>query len=119
MVRARYIGEAKRPEMEWIEKVAEQVQDEFEEHEHGFILIPWADLDKINSREDVDNMAVGTCVTDCTDPFMFAVSMAGAIVSFAMTSKTGNKGDKAAKALVKAISNIVDDVAKTRGKDDR
>lgn len=114
MTRARYVGEAKSKKKEWLEKIAEQIQDEFEEHGHGFILIPWADLDEMGTADDIANTAIGTCVTDCTDPFMFAVSMAGAITSFAMTSKDGNKNDKAAKALVKAISDIVNDVAKMR-----
>lgn len=121
MERARYIGEAKSKETEWATKVAEYVQDEFGKHNQGFILIPWVNLDELNdcSEDDLKKILLGTCITDCTEPFMFAVAIAGAITSFAMTSKNENVDDKAAKALAKAISDIVDDVAKTRGHNGR
>ena len=90
----------------WLEEVANYVSDKFNEHDHGFILIPWSDLDK--SFPDSDDFAIGSCATDCDKPFMFCVALAGAIHSYAMTS--GGDTATAAETLAKSVLEIVKDV---------
>lgn len=106
-VKANYIGEEKGENNEWLAKAAEKIYDDFVKHKQGFILIPCADTD---DAESVDNANLGTCVTNCTNPFMFAIAMAGAISSFSITSNNGNKDGQASRALLKAISDIVNQI---------
>lgn len=109
--RVNYIGEKKGKNNKWLAETAKKVQSDFMKHNQGFILIPWADADEIDS---IDDLNVGTCITDCTDPFMFAIAMAGAIGSFAITSDNGDKDGQASRALIKTISDILDQAAEMK-----
>lgn len=108
--RAKFIGEDLSDEkFKWLNDSAQYVQDNFEKHGHEFILIPCKDVDKL-SLDDLSNggVHIGTCITDCYDPVSFAVSVAGAISSFALTSKDKNK---ASVKLAETILQIVKEVA--------
>lgn len=110
--RVNFVGEERGENNEWLVEAAGKIQGDFVKHKQGFVLIPWVDVD---DAESIENTNVGTCVTDCTDPFMFAIAMAGAICSFSITSDNENKDGEAAQALVKAIGALVSQVTKMKG----